>query len=211
MKRTTTWLVTFGLVGAYFTTVAACQEDNPGELLTVNSGSTTVASGMGGLSDGGGGETADGGGGSGGDPSTVSTGGGGQGGQGGEPEQPINGCLSTNAIDMTTMEAVALESPAVSNPECIRLEAPVNVDFVVAAPTTSHRVMHGEVVDGVGESVDPAASPFSPGGTHYCPYTGGNPPYNCGDMPAFDILSPGVYPFYDDFNKTTVLGVLYVE
>lgn len=107
----------------------------------------------------------------------------------------LHECSAATATDMTGMANVALAFPfgTVGQTQCVRVSADTTIDFNVASPTTDHRIMHGVKMGTQKFPLDPATSPFY-NGTHYCSIS----PYDCGDMPAFTLADPGVYPFFDD-------------
>lgn len=229
--RQTTLIAAVGFGTVWIAAMASCNEDDPDNLLTTNATDMMMTVG------GSGGTSTDGGGGAGADGGTTSQGGsgatGGQGGQGGEPEQPIHGCLSTTATDLTGLAGPHTITVPGTTPICIKIADGETVDFNVTAPA-SHRLIHGTFDTVKTIRVPPGcldtpqtncpnwvlctAAVCTPE-PHYCTLT---PPFNCVEPPPTGPLnkvaagtfvdggSVGAFPFFDD-KDPTIKGVVYVE
>ncbi len=178
-----------------------CGDDEGGQQLT------TVSSGP-----GTGGNAGPGG--AGGDGGNPSTGGnpsaGGMGGMGGNAEQPIHGCTSTSATDMTGMANVDLGAPlALTWPVCRRVSLNTTIT-VSGSGTLGDPLIVGGTFDGAIKSYD-ASSPIQPSCATGCTpcqfdpnasgcYTGG----------SWTFTLAGVYPFYDNSDPGARAGVIYV-
>ena len=104
--------LSLGFVALGLSAAHGCGGEPNGPALTVAASSTSVTSvGAGGTGPGGGGAGGE-------DPSTTTTTTSGMGGQGGGGEQPIHGCTSALAVDMTGA-AVTVNLPA--GPFCVRM------------------------------------------------------------------------------------------
>jgi hypothetical protein len=200
----TNLIAALGLGVVWLAAMASCGKDDPENLLTTNATNMSTTTGGAGGNDGGGGDGGNG-------ASGGNNGGGGTAGEGGAPEEAIHGCLSTTASTaLTGLANVTIEYPGTNL--CYKLTAPVTVDFNVAAPASSYRIVYGLFEDGVKTLYQDdnnwtfcEGCPVNP---HYCPTS----PYMCTEPPAMaNALPAGVYPFFDDKAPATIKGVLYVE
>lgn len=230
--RETSLIAAVGFGTVWIAAMASCNDEDPNNLLTTNATDMMMTvGGSGGTStDGGGGAGADGGG-AGAQGGAGATGG--QGGQGGDPEQPIHGCLSTTATDLTGLVGPHTITIPGTTPICIKIADGETVDFNVAAPT-SHRLIHGtfaavktiRVPPGCLDTprtncpnwvlCTPTVCTPEP---HYCTLT---PPFNCVEPPPTGPLNKvaagtfvdggnvGAFPFFDD-KDPNLKGVVYVE
>jgi hypothetical protein len=190
--------------GLLVAAMASCGDDS-GDQLTVASASAST--GAGGSTGGSGGtSTATGGTAA----STTSTGG--NGGNGGMAEQPVNGCLSTNTMDMTNQSTVSLTNP-LTQPLCIT----VSQNTVVSVDGTSSQP--GPLI--VGGSYDAmtdlktydSMSPIQPACFDcqvFAPACWEPNTNSCYNPSSWTFSAVGAFGFYDNSNPAANRGAVYV-
>ena len=207
--RRNAWLFALSAAGLYAAALAGCRGEPSGEQLTVATigAATSTASTSGGGMAGSGGATT----------TSSTTGSTGQGGMGGAPEEPINGCLSTTATDMTGMPTVTVDLPG--GPFCVRVDQGTDINITITPSmgtcpgSCPHRYVGG-TVDPVTMVKSPdTTSPFKTNVADIFASCSNSSPYV--DCPAtngpFTMAVTGAFGWYDDKNPAAVSGVVYVE
>lgn len=189
-SRTTLVALSLAALGAQH----GCGGEPNGPALTVASSGSTVTTGAGGDPGVGGAGGAD-------TTTTTTTTTTGVGGAGGMGEEPLHGCTSALAVDMTGGPAI-VNLPA--GPLCLKMSAGQSLTFTLDTPA-SHRYLGGTYDAATMVKIADANSPI----VSCCDIS----PYTCcqATNDPITMSTPGAYPWYDDKNPVSYRGVVYVE